>query len=557
MRRLKVLGVIVAACLLAAGCGTSSSSSGGSGAASGVLTIDNESGGTWTCDFNPFNLSYISYSLGPVYEPLAFVNTLQSGKATPWLATSWTWGAGNKQLTFTIRKGVKFSNGDPLTAADVAFTFNLLKKFPTLDINAIWSVLASVTTQGSDQVVMTFKTVSVPSFYYIADQVGIVDPAIWSKIANPVTYPDKNPVGTGAYVVSSSTCTPQNIKYTASKHYWQPGRPKVGTVNYPAFLTNDTANTYLANGQAQWGSQFIPSIQSFYLSKSPDYHYWFPPVANVSLFINLTNPILKNVAVRQAMAYAIDRQKASSIGEYGYEPASNQAGIVTPTFASWLNTSQAAAYGNNYAYNPAKAISILQNAGFKRGSDGIFQTPSGQPLSFTILNNGGFSDWVAAVQTIQASLKAVGIQVTPENLAATTYESDLYTGKYQLGYDSETGGPTPYFELRQWLYSPNSAPIGTAAGSNFERYSNPATDALINEYGATTSAAMQHSIVDQLQKVMLQDVPVIPVTEEVDWFQYDTGSFSGWPTQSNPYAQPAAYNYPDWGQVMLNLAPKG
>jgi peptide/nickel transport system substrate-binding protein len=554
MRRLKAIGVLIAAGVLAAACGTSSSSPSPSGP-SGVLTIDNESGGTWTCDFNPFNLTYLPYSLGPVYEPLAFVNTLQSGKATPWLATSWAWSDGNKQLTFTIRKGVKFTNGNPLTAADVVFTFDLLKKYPTLDINSVWSVLSSVTQSGSDQVVMTFKTAAVPYFYYIADQIGIVDQAVWSKIANPVTYPDKNPVGTGAFTLSSSTCTPQNIKYLANKHYWQPGEPKIGTVNYPAFLTNDTANTYLANGQAQWGSQFIPSIQKFYLARNPAYHYWFPPVANVSLFINLTNPILKNVAVRQAMAYAINRQKASTIGEYGYEPPSNQSGIVTPTFSSWLDTSQAAAFGNNYAYNPAKAISILKAAGFKMGSNGIFTTPSGQPLSFTILNNGGFSDWVAAVATIQASLKAVGIQVTPENLAATTYETDLYTGRYQLGYDAETGGPTPYFELRQWLYSANSAPIGTAAGSNWERYSNPATDALINEYGATTNVATQQSIVDQLEKVMLQDVPVIPVTEEVDWYQYDTSSFTGWVTQGDPYAQPAAYNYPDWGQMLLHLAP--
>jgi peptide/nickel transport system substrate-binding protein len=544
--------------VLAAACGTSSSSSSGSSSGpSGVLTIDNESGGTWTCDFSPFNLSYVPYSLGPVYEPLVFVNTLQSGQETPWLATSWTWSNGNKQITFTIRNGVKFSNGHPLTPADVVFTFNMLKKFKTLDINSVWSVLSGVTQKGSDQVVMTFKTAAVPYFYYIADQIGIVDQAVWSKVANPVSYPDKNPVGTGAFTASSSTCTPQNIKYTANPHYWQPGEPKVGTVNYPAFLTNDTANTYLANGQAQWGSQFIPSIQKVYLSRSPSYHYWFPPVANVTMFINLTNPILKNLAVRQAMAYAINRQQASSLGEYGYEPASNQTGIVTPTFSSWMNSSQAAAYGNNYAYNPAKAISILKQAGFKRSCPTCtFTTPSGQPLSFTILNNGGFSDWVAAVQTIQQSLKAIGIQVTPVNLAATTYQSDLYTGKYQLGYSAETAGPTPYFELRQWLYSANSAPIGTPAGSNFERYSNPATDALINSYGATTSAATQHSIVDQLQAVLLKDVPVIPITEQVDWFQYDSGSFTGWPTPGNPYAQPAAYNYPDWGQLMLHLAPK-
>jgi peptide/nickel transport system substrate-binding protein len=555
MRRLKTIGILMAAGVLAAACGTSSpsSSGGASSAPSGVLTIDNESGGTWTCDFNPFNLSYISFSLGNVYEPLVFVNALQSGQETPWLATSWTWGSGNKTLTFTIRNGVKFTNGHPLTAADVVFTFQMLKKFKTLDINSVWSVLSSVTQSGSNQVVMTFKTAAVPYFYYIADQIGIVDQAIWSKVANPVNYPDKSPVGTGAFKVG--TCTPQNIKYVANTHYWQPGLPKVGTVNYPAFLTNDTANTYLANGQAQWGSQFIPSIQKFYLNRSPNYHYWFPPVANVTLFLNLTNPLLKNLAVRQAIAYGINRQKASSIGEYGYEPASNQAGIVTPTFSSWLDGSQAAAFGNNYAYNPQKAISILEHAGFKKGSNGIFQSPSGKPLSFNVVNNGGFSDWVAAMQTIQQSLKAIGIQLNPENVAFSTWQSDIFTGKFDLGYYAETGGPSPYYELRQWLYSANSAPIGTAAGSNFERYSNPAVDNLINQYATTTSAATQHSIVDQLQKVMLTDLPVIPVTEQVDWFQYDTGSFSGWPSPTNPYAQPAAYNYPDWGQLMLHLTP--
>src|SRR5258708_11938000 len=179
MRRLKLLGVLIGATgLLAAACGTSSSSGSGpsnSSAPSGVLTIDNESGGTWTCDFNPFNLSYISDSLGNVYEPLVFVNTLQNAKVAPWLATSYAWSNGNKTLTFTIRKGVKFSNGDPLTPADVVYTFNLLKAHKTLDINSVWSVLSSVAQQGSDQVVMQFKSVAVPYFYYIGDQIGIVD----------------------------------------------------------------------------------------------------------------------------------------------------------------------------------------------------------------------------------------------------------------------------------------------------------------------------------------------------------------------------------------------
>src|SRR6516164_2264626 len=209
-RRFKIIGALLVAALLAAACSSSSNTSGSSSSAkgpTGTLTLDNESGGTWACGFNPFNLSYISFSLGNIYEPLVFVNTLQSDKVSPWLATSYAWSNGNKTLTFTIRKGVKFTNGDPLTPADVAYTFNLLKAHHTLDINSVWSVLSSVATSGSDQVVMQFKTVAVPYFYYIGDQIGIVDQKVWSKIANPVTYPDKNPVGTGPFMVRSSSCT--------------------------------------------------------------------------------------------------------------------------------------------------------------------------------------------------------------------------------------------------------------------------------------------------------------------------------------------------------------
>ena len=556
-RRIASIGVLVTAGLLAAACGSSSTSGSGGGGASGnsVLTIDNESGSLWTCNFNPFNLSDIGYSMGPVYEPLMFVNALQNDKTTPWLATSFTWGNAAKTLTFDIRSGVKWSDGKPFTAADVAYTFNLLDKNKGLDINAIWAnsggPLTSVTQKGN-QVVMQFKSPAETYFYYIADQIAIVPQHIWSTIGDPVKYPDTHPVGTGAFTVNP--CTPQNITYKANPHYYVPGEPKLKQVNYPAFTTNDTANTYLASGSAQWGGQFIPSISKFYMSKSPDNHYWFPPLANVSMFINLKNPILSNVAVRQAMAYAVNRPRASTIGEYGYEPPSNQAGIVTPTFSSWLDTSQAAAYGNNYAYSTSKALSILKNAGFKM-VNGVM-TKGTEKLQFSIINNGGFSDWVAAVNTIQASLKSIGIIVTPKDEAAPAYQAALYDGNYQLAYGSETGGPTPYYELRQWLYSGNTAPIGQAAGSNFERYSNPQTDALINSYANTTSPAQQKAIVNKLQAVMLKEVPVIPVTESVDWYQYSTPTSPAGSRRANPYAQPAPYNYPDWGQMLLHVGPK-
>jgi peptide/nickel transport system substrate-binding protein len=560
MRRLIRYGAIVAAGMIAAGCtaGSSTSTSSGSGntakaAANSALTISNANGALWTCGFNPLNASDTLLSVGFVYEPLVYMNPLQQGKTTPMLATSWKWGAGNKSLTFTIRSGVKWSDGTPMTANDVAYTFNLTKKNPALDLTGSWSVLSSVTATDASTVTMTFKHVAVPYFYYIADQTPIVPEHIWSKVANPTTDPNKAPVGTGPYTMNK--CTPQNVTYKANPNYWQPGLPKVKTIQYPAYTSNNTANNDLANGSAQWGSQYIPAIKAFYTSKSPDFHYWFPPTVNVTLIPNLTDPILKNVKVRQAMSYAINRSQVSTTGESGYEPPANQTGVVTPTFSSTLNQSALSSWGNGY--DPAKAKSLLASAGYHLGSDGIMANAAGQKLKFTVINVGDYSDWVASVQVIQQNLKAVGIQLTPQNLSNTALQAAMYNGRYQLAYNAQqTFGPSAYYELNNWLNSANTAPIGKVAASNYERYSNKTTDALLDQYAITTSASEQQSILNKIQEVMLNEVPVIPVVESVDWYQYDTGSFTGWPTPGNPFAQPAAYAYPDNEQVLLHLAPK-
>jgi len=543
----RVLALLLAVGLTAAACGGHKSSS--SGGKTKAVTISNEQGTTWTCGFNPFNSDVNFLSAGTVYEQLTFVNGLKSGQTTPWLASSYKWSNANKTLTFTIRKGVKWTDGKPLSASDVLFTFNLLKKYPALDLNASWAVLKSATQKG-DQIVFQFKTQAVPYFYYIADQTPIVPQHIWSTIANPVTYKDSKPVGSGPFKMAS--CSPQVIKYSKNTDYWQPGKPTIETIYYPAFTSNDPANQQLASGKAQWGSQFIPNINSFYTKRSADNHYWFPPTVNVSMFINQKDPILKDVAVRRAMAYAIDRQKVAQVGEYGYEPASNQTGIVTPTFSSWLDQGLA----NQVTYNPARAVAILKAAGYKK-KGGQFYTPDGKPLAFTMINIGGYSDWVASAQLVQDQLKKIGIKVTPENLSSTTYNADNYAGKFQLSYNGNlSGGPAPYYELRQLLYSKNSAPIGKNAATNWERYENPAVDKLIDSYAATADATKQHEIVKKLQKVMVTDIPVIPITEGVDWYQYNTKDLKGWVTQQNPYAQPSAYTYPDWAVVAMNLQPK-
>ena len=142
-------GVLVAAGLLAAACsssgsGTSSSSGGSATAGDHGHHLQREPASCGPAASTRTTAPTTLLSAGFVYEPLVFVNPLQNGKTTPMLATSWKWGAGNKSLTFTIRKGVKFNDGTPMTPADVVFTFNLLKKYPALDLPGDWAVLSSV-----------------------------------------------------------------------------------------------------------------------------------------------------------------------------------------------------------------------------------------------------------------------------------------------------------------------------------------------------------------------------------------------------------------------------
>jgi peptide/nickel transport system substrate-binding protein len=515
------------------------------------VTIANVAGMSWTCNFNPFNSTVQFLTFGPMYEELVFVNELKSGAATPWLASSYKWSNHAKTLTFTIRKGVKWSDGKPLTAADVLFTFQLLKKHQALDLQAVWAVLKSVSKKGSNQVVFTFKSAAAPYFYYVAGQTPIVPKHIWAKISNPVKYTDKNPVGSGPYTVGN--CNPQRIIYSKNSHYWQKGKPKIDTVVYPAYTDNSPANLDLATGQDQWGGQYISNIKTSYVAKSKDNHYWFPPVANVSIFINLKDPILKNVAVRRAMAYAINRPHVAKLGESGYEPPGNQTGIVSPTFKSWENKKLA----KQVTYDPKKAKQILTKAGFKL-KNGVFQTKAGKPLSFTMINISGYDDWIASASIVQDELKAIGIKITTSNISSNAYDDDTFNGHFQLAYDgNEAGGPAPYYEMRQELYSKNSAPIGKQASSNWERYYNKNVDKLIESYAKTTSLSKQHSIVNQLEAAMVRDIPIIPITEGVDFYEYNTKSITGWVTPKNPYAKPSPYEVPDWGVVLTHLRPKG
>ena len=148
----------------------------------------------------------------------------------------------------------------------------------------------------------------MPYFYYIADQIPIVPEHVWSKISNPVTYADSNPVGDrrvhGQAVQRRRTSPTWPTRTTGSRA--SPRSPRCCTRRSPP--TTRPTRTWPPARRSGAASSSRTSRRST-PRRSPDNHYWFPPIANVSLIPNLTVPGLNNVAVRQAMAYAIDRNK--------------------------------------------------------------------------------------------------------------------------------------------------------------------------------------------------------------------------------------------------------
>jgi peptide/nickel transport system substrate-binding protein len=368
---------------------------------------------------------------------------------------------------------------------------------------------------------------------------------IWSTgdaAKDPVQYQDADPVGTGPFMVNP--CNPNLITYTANTKYWQPGLPHIAKVLYPAYTDNDPANLDLANDKAQWGSQYIPGMDQFYVAPDKEnHHVWLPPTVNVELFFNLKHDVTGMLPVRQAFAYGIDREAVSTVGEGGLQPPANQAGIVLPTFKDWYDDSTK----GQYNHDPEKAKAALADAGY---------SPS-HPLELEVITISGYTDWDASLAEIKQELEPLGIKLTINDLAQTTYNDKLFKGDFDLAYGngSIAVGPSPYYELRQLLYSANSAPLGENASTNYERYSDPATDALFDQF-ASADDATQHEIVKKLQQVMLTVIPIVPTTESVDWYQYNTKEITGWPTPDDPYARPAAYAIPDWGQVLLHLQHK-
>jgi peptide/nickel transport system substrate-binding protein len=519
----------------------------GAGSKSGAnVTLDVESNtlaGPITGGFNPFLTSTDAWGLGAtsmIYEPLLQFNLLQPGVTRPWLASSYKWTNGGRTLTFTIRSGVKWSDGTPFTSADVVSTFATIKSVTALNSNGI--SFASVSAPSPSSVVMKFAAPAYAQLYAIAGQTLIVPKAKWSSVSDPATYTDSAPVGTGPYMLKQINS--QSITLVKNPNYWQPGKPAISTLVFPDFESNTSAASALESGQLTWGGNFISHIQQIF-ANTPDHVFFSPPNNTVALWPNLDQWPTNNLAVRQAISLALNRSQVAEEGEQGDEaPATSATGLILPNDKQYLTSS-----ADTVPYSLAQAKSVMSKAGFTL-KGGVWTSSSGQAVDITLEDPASYSDYMASDQAIAQQLTSFGIKTSVDGVSANAWTANLASGHFSMTLHWGQTADTPYGQYENWL---DPSLIGGSAG-NFERFKDPAATAALHAYATSGSAASDAAAIKSLGDIVSSQLPIIPIMYGAAWGEYNASKVTGWPSASNPYdpAQPSA---PFDEYVVLQLKP--
>jgi peptide/nickel transport system substrate-binding protein len=557
MAAVSVLALGVAAC---GGSTSSSSNSGKKAATTGkTLVIESTPLSPMTDNFNPLSSTstgFVTNAVAFYNEPLYIFNNVKPTEAPiPMLASGPpAWSNGGKTLTIPLRAGVKWNDGKPFSASDVAFTFNMIKAHPALYTSGAPTV-TSATASSPTSVTLNFAKPEYANLFLIG-QVYIEPQHIWSTVGNPVTYADPSPVGTGPYMLDKFS--PQGYTLKINPLFRDKAALHVPEIDFPSYNNNANLVPPISSGQIDWAGNYVSDIQGNYLSKSPDNHTWlssapyFSDNNVVSMFLNTTKAPLNDPAVRQAISYGINRQQLSVQGETGYEPAvSSTSGLMLPVDNSFLDPS----LGNNLPAtgSAAKVSSILTADGWSKS--GGKWTKNGKTISFSISDPIPYSDYYTDDQLIARQLNALGFNVKVDGIGnPTVWAGDVANGTFDATIHWSNQGPNPFVFLDEWMDSTLTAPIGKPAGGDFGRFSDPAAQAAINQFSSSPSATVQAQAITKLEQVMNTQVPVVPLLYGGAWSENSTRNYTGWPTASNPYMVPAP-NTPYLEYTVLQLKP--
>ncbi|WP_166843960.1 ABC transporter substrate-binding protein [Isoptericola sp. BMS4] len=480
-------------------------------------------------NYNPFSTTAIG-PLWTIYDPLFEVNKYDCSEV-PQLATEYEWTSPT-EMRLTTREGVTWNDGEAFTAEDVAFTFTLLKKNPALDTKGVGVRLTSAEATSDTEVVLTFDGPA----YAIKDKIietTIVPEHVWAGVDDPATYTAEEAVGTGMFTVKS--LNPQQFTVEANPDYWQADKVKVDELRFTKAAEGQVDQLRLARGEYDHNSMFVPDIEDSYVAKDPEHNkYWFASGSPISLYMNLTEAPFDDVEFRRAIAQAVDKERLTEEAGYGYVEPASQTLLVLPGQEDWLDPS--IPDEGMVAYDPETAADALTAAGYELDADGKRLGKDGEPLAFTFTTPQGWSDWTAAADSVKDDFAELGIAVDVDTPDYPTVEQNRLTGTFDMAFGVRGGLCSMYQSFAEPLASENTAPVGKKASTNEVRWRDARTDALLEELEVTEDVEAQKPIVHELQQIMVDQVPFVPLWYGGKWFEYNTKHATGWPSAEDPYA---------------------
>src|SRR3954447_14208087 len=487
---------------------------GGSAQAAGAdtttLTVPAD---TQMTTFNPF-LSYYDGELnviGAIYPALTMLD--DNGEPVPYLADSWTTSSDQLTWTFTLHSGLKWSDGEPLTAADAAWTFNLIMHNPVAATSngSLVANFKSVTAPDDTTLVITTKKPQANMLYLSVPVSGIpiVPEHIWKDhVADLKKYRnmDLPVVGYGPFVLTGFK-TNQFAEMTANKDFFL-GAPHYDKVVTNYFSNSDAQAAALTSGEMDQVGGLTPAQYNAMSSKSDVMTYQTEASGWTAVEINsgaktrsgkpigTGNPILKDIKVRQAIALGINRDElvtkvldGNGIVGAGYLPPGYPQFFWKPSSSEALD------------YDPARAKQMLDDAGYKMGSNGVRVAPDGKHLEFRLGIHSDDATDAAIAPYLKEWMADIGIKLDVNAMSFDQLNNNLAKGDWDILMDGWSTGPDPTYLLS--IQTCGTLPEDNGSNGNTDAFfCNPQYDKLYAEQQTQFTADERAATIADMQKIL-------------------------------------------------------
>lgn len=475
------------------------------GEAPHVETLRLPGGGYWGHP-SPFG-----FNRGPGYMRTSLVfDTLvwrdASGETIPWLATDWALSDDGLTWTFTLRDGVYWHAGKPLTVDDVVFSIEYYKEHPgTAWFMSQVQEIETVARVSENQVALKLARPFAPFLQTTAESMFIFPRHIWEKVGDPRVYTESTAfVGSGAYRLVEYSQEEGTYLFEANPDFFL-GAPYVRRIEFIPTSDNILA---LSNGDVAAFDKFGGVTEEMLapFRQEPFVIEEAPGEWGMFLYFNLDKEtLLQDVRVRQAIAHAVDRQAMVDRALFGFGDAGNP-GFLPPA-SPYYNPDVA-----GYPYDLNKARALLEETGY-----------DGTPIQLAYS-----PDWIMAstrvVEIIEAGLQEIGIPLEHVTMDQATIDAAASEGSYEMlltGFGGLGGDPD---QLRR-----NFASTSQARGfSRALGYRNPDFDALAEAQVSMTDAAKRREAVDEMQAILAQDLPALALYYTARVVVYNGQVFDNW-----------------------------